>query len=133
MSAAEREEKLARMRADAESHEEDRRKRAKVDEARSRHEEEAAEAERMRRGGGANEEEPSFVRDLAQKVYSEEDGVSLPNACGAALHAEARARKGSSGAVECAGPLRGCASSASGTHPAGVCRSHETRKVILPN
>ena len=66
------------MMNDAQSHESDRRKRAKVDDARA-----AADAAEMRAAAtaasGDGDEAPSFVRDVAKSVYAGESagGASL--------------------------------------------------------
>ena len=69
------------MQADAEAHDDSRRKRTKLDEARGEREAEQErvqqEAAQHARAEEATGGEPAFVRDLAMRVVSREDGVSL--------------------------------------------------------
>ena len=69
------------MREDAEAHEDERRKRTRVEEAKSQHAEEEERrlqaAGRERWGDEADGRDPAFVTDLAKRVYSDGGGLSV--------------------------------------------------------
>ena len=72
LSAAEKEERLRQMMSDADAHDGDRKKRAKIDETRLAEEQAALSAAASAASAdGADERGPSFVRDMARKVTGE--------------------------------------------------------------
>lgn len=84
LRAAEKEERLRQMMSDAASHDEQRGKRVKVDEARKAEEDEreraALDARVARANADVDDDDgggPSFVQSLAKDVYADASGASV--------------------------------------------------------